>query len=300
MKNVAGKVAVITGGASGIGYALAERLGSAGARLVLADVEPDALDAAVGCLRTAGHAATGLRTDVARLADVEALAAHAIGAFGSVHILCNNAGVSITGPTWAMSMDDWRWVWDVNVWGVIHGIKVFLPHMLAHGEEAHVVNTGSLASFTGVGGHAPYCASKAAVLGLSQSLYSEMQAMMTNVGVSIACPGMVATRIHQSWRNRPAGDRPWSDRETDDADFQARSDVFQGAGIAPEEIAESVLDAIRAERFYVFTNAGSDRYVAASVERAVAAENPFVVTWGEDRRPEDARGLAPWLDPAEA
>lgn len=300
MQDIGGKVAVITGGASGIGYAMAERLARAGARIVLGDVEQAALDTAVARLGEAGHAVTGLCGDVARLADVQTLADHAAATFGPVHILCNNAGVSITGPTWALSMDDWRWIWDVNVLSVVHGINVFLPGMMAHGERAHVVNTGSLASFTGVGGHAPYCSSKAAVLGISQALYSEMKAMTTNVGVSIVCPGMVATRIHQSWRNRPAEDTAWSDRETADAEFQARSDAFQGAGIAAADIAGSVLDAILADRFYVFTNRGSERYVATSVERAVRAENPFVVTWGEDNRPEEARGIAPWLAPAEA
>lgn len=159
MKDLNGKVVVITGGASGIGYAMAERFAGEGAKILIADIEPGALDAAVARLRAAGYDATGYRTDVARLDEVEALAGHAIQTFGKVHILCNNAGVSITGPTWRMSMDDWRWVWDVNVWGVVHGINAFVPHMLAHSEEAHVVNTGSLASFNGNGDHAPYCSS---------------------------------------------------------------------------------------------------------------------------------------------
>ena len=133
-----------------------------------------------------------------------------------------------------MSRDDWRWVWDVNVWGVVNGIRAFLPNMLAHGEGGHVINTGSLASFNGNGDHAPYCSSKAAVLGLSQSLYSEMEALMTGIGVSIVCPGMVATRIHQSWRNRPGADAPWSDREFANQAFVQGSDDFQGRGIPPE------------------------------------------------------------------
>jgi short-subunit dehydrogenase len=178
----------------------------------------------------------------------------------------------------------------------MHGIKAFLPHMLEHGEPAHVVNTGSLASFNGHGDHAPYCSSKAAVLGMSQSLYCEMKAMQTNIGVSIVCPGMVATRIHQSWRNRPAGDAPWSDREFANAEFMQRSNEFQGAGISPDAIAESTHDAILADRFYVFTGDRWQVILEATLGRAMRAENPFVMTWGEDRRPASERGWPPRSD----
>ena len=294
MDSLAGKVAVITGGAGGIGLAFAERFAAAGAKLVLADIETGALDTAVTRLSAVGYEVTGLRTDVAKLGDVQALAAHATASFGKVNILCNNAGVSITGPTWRMSMDDWRWVWDVNVWGVVHGVHAFLPGMLAHGEPAHVVNTGSLASFVGNGDHAPYCSSKAAVLGMSQSLFSEMKAMNTNVGVSIVCPGMVATRINQSWRNRPDGDTPWSDRESADDAFREGSAVMQGAGIAPEAIAESTYEAILEDRFYVFTGPNAPVYLDVALGRAIRAENPFVMTWGEDNRSLETREPPPW------
>ncbi len=289
MDNLSGRTAVITGGASGIGLAFARRFAAAGARLVLADIEAAALDDSVAELRHAGAEAIGVVTDVADYAAVETLERAAVAAFGKVHVLCNNAGVSITGPSWQMSLDDWRWVWDVNVWGVVNGTKAFLPGMLAHGEPGHVVNTGSLASFYGNGDHAPYCASKAAVLGLSQSLYSEMKAMVTNVGVSIVCPGMVATRINQSWRNRPAGDTPWSDREFASAGFRAASDAFQGAGIDPAAIAESTYDAILADRFYVFTGDTTGRFLDATIGRTLRGEDPAVTTWGEDRRPEAER-----------
>lgn len=288
------KTAVITGGASGIGLAMARRLGNEGMRIVLADVERQALEAATAELKAAGVAVVGVPTDVTRYADLEALEAQAAAAFGKTHLLCNNAGVSITGPTAKLSLDDWTWVWDVNVRGVVHGIKAFLPGMLAHGEPGHIVNTGSLASFKGIGNHAPYCSSKAAVLGLSQSLYSELRATMANIGVSILCPGMVDTRIHQSWRNRPAQHVPWSDREFNDADVMMRSNQVQGAGIAATVVADKVVEAVYAGRFYIFTNEGSQRYVAGTAGRAALAEDPFVVTWGEDRRPESERGVAPW------
>lgn len=294
MQHFDGKVAVITGGASGIGLAFAERFARAGCKLVLADVEAAALDAAVAQLKDKGADVVGKTTDVARYDQVEALSAYAAERFGNVHLLFNNAGVSITGPTWAMSHDDWRWVWDVNVWGVVNGVKAFLPGMMAHGEPAHVVNTGSLASFNGNGDHAPYCSSKAAVLGISQSLYSEMRAMMTAVGVSIVCPGMVATRIHQSWRNRPKQDEPWSDREFASAAFRAGSDEFQGRGVSADLIADATFEAVKAERFYVFAGERWRTFLEVALGRAMRAENPFVSTWGEDRRPPSLREPSPW------
>ena len=296
MQNFEGRTAVITGGASGIGLAIAERFGRAGCRVMLADIEAEALDTAIRKLEGQGIEAHGHVTDVADPASVEALAQRTKEVLGDTHLLFNNAGVSITGPTWLMSNDDWRWVWGVNVWGVVNGIKAFLPGMLAHGAEAHVVNTGSLASFHGNGDHAPYCSSKAAVLGLSQSLYGEMEAMMTGIGVSIVCPGMVATRIHQSWRNRPEEDAPWSDRESANAAFRAGSDEFQNRGIAPEDIAESVMEAVRDRQFYVFTGEVWPHYLKETLGRAIEARNPMVSTWGEDRRPEVAKESFPWQD----
>lgn len=296
MKDVRDKVAVITGGASGIGLAFAERFGREGCRIMVADIEATALEAAVASLRAQGIRAEGQVTDVADLASVKALEARTAEVFGRTDLLFNNAGVSITGPIWAMSDDDWRWVWDVNVWGVVNGIRAFLPGMMAHGEGGYVVNTGSLASFNGNGDHAPYCSSKAAVLGISQSLYMEMKAMMTGIGVSIVCPGMVATRINQSWRNRPEGDRPWSDREFSDEGFREGSAAFQGAGIPPEAIAESTFEAVRDDQFYVFTGPGWRSYLDNGIGRALRGENPFVLTWGEDRRPEEERMERPWAN----
>ena len=223
------------------------------------------------------------------------LAAFSKETFGPVHLLFNNAGVSITGPIWELGLNDWRWVWAVNVWGVVHGIKAFLPGMLQHGQEFYVVNTGSLASFTGHGDHAPYCASKAAVLSISQTLYSEMRATMTNVRVSVVCPGMVATRIHESWRNRPEGDVPWSRREMEDLQRIAVSQQVQGDGVSPEAVAEAVFEGMLADRFYIFCTPGAKAYVSTSLGRAIAAENPFVSTWGLDLRPPSDREPPPWL-----
>jgi len=294
MESWLNKVAVITGGASGIGLAIARGLVRRNVKVVLADIEQTSLDTAAQELRELGGTIAARRTDVSDFASMDQLATFSRGTFGAVHLLFNNAGVSITGPTWQMSLDDWRWVLGVNFSGVIHGIKAFLPMMLEHGQEAYVVNTGSLASFSGHGDHAPYCASKAAVLSISQSLYSEMRAMTTRVGVSIVCPGMVSTRINQSWRNRPSEDLPWSDREREDLELKAASDVIQNSGVGAETVAEAVFEGMLADRFYIFTNQGSDVFVRSSLDRAIAAQNPIVSTWGLDLREPSEREWSPW------
>lgn len=288
MIELAGKVAVITGGANGIGLALAEAFAAEGMKLVLADVEIAALDRAVARLADAGHQAIGVSCDVSRFEQVEAVAEAAIERFGKIHVVCNNAGVSITGPIFRMSLDDWRWVYDVNVWGVIHGIKAFVPILMEQREAAHVVNTASLAAFNGIGDHAPYCSSKAAVVSLSQSLYSEMIAFDTKIGVSVVCPGMVDTAINKSWRNRPGGDQPWSDREFAQTEFVQGSERFQAAGVKPQEIARLTLEAIREDRFYVFNGNRWRETVGVALEPIQQARNPPVISWGPDlRQPHD-------------
>lgn len=284
METLKGKVAVVTGGASGIGFSLAGRLGAEGMKLVIADIEPAALEQAAAALRERGYEAIGVRTDVGRYEDVEALAAATVEAFGKVHLVVNNAGVSITGPIWEMSLDDWRWVYDVNVWGVIHGIKAFVPLLMAHGEGGHIVNTASEAGFVSIGEHAPYCSSKAAVVSLSKALYSEMTARDTGIGVSVVCPGLVDTKIHQSWRNRPAGDQPWSRRESDDPAHREGSSKFQARGVSPEEIADLTLEAVRSGRFYVFNSETWRDMVTREFEAALKTDAPPLRTWGPDLR----------------
>lgn len=285
MRDLKGKVAVITGGASGIGLAMAERFGREGVKLVIADIQEDAIERAVMGLKASGFEVIGVRTDVSRFPDVEALALATVDAFGKVHILVNNAGVSITGPIWEMSLDDWRWVHNVNVWGVIHGVKAFTPILIKQGEPGHIINTASLAAFSGTGEHAPYCSSKAACLSISQSLYSELIAADTRIGVSVVCPGVVTTDMHRSWRNRPAGDQPWSDREWNDPAHRSNSERFQGYGVAPEQIAEATLDALLHNRFYVFYGEDTRPFLEYALRPIVEAENPPVITWGRDLRP---------------
>ena len=286
MRDLNGKVAVITGGASGIGLAMAERFAGEGMKLVIGDIQPDAIDRAVTQLQRHGVEVVGVRADVCRYEEVEALARAALDAFGKVHVVVNNAGVSITGPTWRMSLDDWRWVLDVNFWGVVHGVRAFTPILIAQGEPAHVVNTASLAAFVGIGQHAPYCASKAAVLSVSQALRSELVAELHPIGVSVVCPGMVATEIHRSWRNRPQGDQPWSDREWNDPEVIAHANSVQGAGVAPELIAEATLQAILEDRFYVFHGDFVAPYLNTLLTPMINASEPPVITWGPDLRPD--------------
>ncbi len=292
MKNWTEKVAVVTGGASGIGLALARGLVRREVRVVLADIEESALEISAAELRALGGTVECRRTDVSDFAQMKELADFCAARFGDVHLLFNNAGVLVMGPTWELSVDDWRWVWGVNVTGVVNGIKAFLPKMLEHGQEGYVVNTGSLASFSGHGDYAPYSASKAAVLSISQSLYSEMRAMMTNIGVSIVCPGVVQTRIHESWRNRPAEDSTWSRRDIEDPQRIANSLAYRAYGKSPDEVAEVVFEGMLADRFYLFTGESAETFVRAALEPAIVGDNPIVSTWGPDLRPAEQRKWA--------
>lgn len=275
MEVLAGKVAVVTGGASGIGLALAEVLAARGMRLVLADVENAALAAACDSLREDGAEVLGVPTDVTRWTDVAALADRTLGHYGEVHVVCNNAGVSLLGPTWELTLDDWRWVLDVNLWGVIHGIRAFVPILRRQGQPAHVVNTASLASFLPLGTHAPYCVSKSGVAMLSVCLHQELAAEGAPVRVSAVCPGMVDTRIHRSNRNRPAGDQVWSTYEQE-PEYLEQSARVQGAGIPPADVAEAILDAIRTGQFWVLTHPDATPVIGAEAERIVRGENPEV------------------------
>ena len=199
------RVAVVTGAASGIGLALARRFGSEGMRVVLADIEAGPLERAEAQLSASGIETLAVRTDVSRADEVDALARKTIDAFGAVHLVCNNAGVFVGGNSWEVPIADWEWVLGVNFWGVVHGLRSFVPLLLAHGEDAHIVNTASMAGLVSLPFTAPYCVSKHAVVTLSESLHHEMTLRQAKLGVSVLCPEVVATQIGDSGRNRPAG-----------------------------------------------------------------------------------------------
>ena len=198
------KVAVITGAASGIGRALAERCAHEGMQVVLADVDGDALTTTEAALKAIGAPILAVVTDVSKAQDVESLAQRTLTAFGSVHLLCNNAGVWGGISAWDSSLADWEWILGVNLWGVIHGVHTFVPLMLAQGTAGHIVNTASMAGFITGRGPAVYRVSKHAVVALSEILYHQLAQRTAKVKVSVLCPGGVDTQILNAARNRPA------------------------------------------------------------------------------------------------
>ena len=259
MQELRGKVAVVTGAASGIGLALAKRLGAEGMKLVLADVEPAALAGARQMLVRAGVECVSVATDVSQADSVAALAERTLDAFGAVHVVCNNAGVFAGGLSWEAPVSDYEWVLGVNTWGVIHGIKAFVPILLRQNEPGHVVNTASMAAVTSGPLSAAYFMSKHAVLALSESLYLELRQRSAQIGVSVVCPELIATRIGDADRNRPLhlkrGDEPASpERELVESMIKSAT---QTQGIAADVIAERTLAAIRADRFYVLAPEGN-------------------------------------------
>ena len=251
MRRLEGRVAVVTGAASGIGRALAGRFAAESMSCVLADVDGTALDQAVEELRRSGAAAIGVRTDVSRAADVQALADAAMAEFGAVHVLCNNAGVG-GGTDFAKTpLDTWEWVLGVNLWGVIHGCRIFLPLILGQ-EEGHIVNTSSMAALNGHPlGLAPYTVSKFGVLGLSQNLFFELAATTPgHVGVSVLIPGLTRTRIFESIRNQPASLATPPPSSFQRSSIAALQGVWDSA-MPPGKVADVVTDAIREQRFYI-------------------------------------------------
>jgi NAD(P)-dependent dehydrogenase (short-subunit alcohol dehydrogenase family) len=273
MKEFKDKVAVITGAASGIGRALADRAAREGMKVVLADIEEGALAQAAEEMRAAGADTLPVRTDVSRAEDVEALAQRTLEAYGAVHLLCNNAGVSaVPTPLWENTLRDWEWVLGVNLWGVIHGVHTFVPIMLAQDVDAHVINKASVAGL-GRGGYiVPYGVSKHAVVALSEALHAQLAKRQARVKVSVLCPGMVRTQIGYGGRNRPQAFRN-PGAETD----RMPEDTLEAiaSGIPPSQVADQVYDAIREERFYILTDpAWAKSAVRERMEGILAERNP--------------------------
>ncbi len=268
MQDFEGRVAVVTGGASGIGRALARRFSGLGMRVVLADVEADALRAVVGELEAGGGDAIGVVTDVSQADSVSDLAERALDAFGAVHVVCNNAGVFAGGQSWAQPVSDYEWVIGVNLWGVIHGIRTFVPILLEQGQGGHVVNTASMAGLTNAPLSGAYHLSKHAVVALSETLYLELQGREPAVGVSVLCPELIRTGIGRSGRNRPPhlkrDDEGEAPPERTLVETAIESAV--GQGIDPMVMAERVEQGIRDERFWLMPDAG-DPWVTACETR---------------------------------
>ncbi len=280
MKEFTGKTAVVTGAASGIGRAIAERFAAAGMNVVLADVEAGALARAEADMKAGGATVLAVLTDVSRAADVQALAARTIDAFGAVHILCNNAGVPpVVGPTWELTEADWQWVLGVNLWGVLHGIRVFVPIMLKQDSECHVVNTASVAGLVSAPWAATYDVAKHGVVTLSESLHQELALIGSKVKVSVLCPAWVKTDLMSGDRNRPdslGSQAGHASMPPQAAMMEQGFRALVAGGTDPAGIGELVLDAIRREKFYILPHPEWKEQIRARVEGILEERNPGV------------------------
>lgn len=277
MRELAGKTAFVTGGAGGIGLSMAQAFARAGMKVMIADIETNALGAAVDGLRRITPDIAGTHCDVADAASVERAAQAACAAFGNVHVVCNNAGVAAGGGIDHISLDNWRWVIDVNLMGVLHGIRSFLPHIREHGEGGHIVNTASMAGMQGGLGFSPYGASKFAVVSMSEGLHTQLKPH--GIGVSVLCPSYVRTKIGESGRNRP--ERYGASQPLDPASPAAAmvAEIAKNlqAGLDPADVAARVVAAIRDDRLYVFTHPGMRAEVEGRFAAILAAMDAVTV-----------------------
>lgn len=269
LEELQGRVAVVTGGASGLGLAMARRFAAEGMKVLVADVEEGPADVAAREIRASGGEALAVQVDVAQAEDVERLAATAYDVFGAVHVLCNNAGVVKSGRTWQLTHDDWSWTLGVDLWSVIHAVRCFVPRMIAHGEPGHIVNTASVAGLLPMPNLAAYGAAKAAVVALSENLQLDLLGEGVPVGVSVLVPGYIPTRILESERNRPgslaeSGPDPSTPRTT--------------TGVVPtmsaDDVAELVRRAVVGGEFWILTHPAYRRVVEERAATVGTAAGP--------------------------
>jgi NAD(P)-dependent dehydrogenase (short-subunit alcohol dehydrogenase family) len=272
---------VITGAGSGIGRAVAEKAAAGGMKVVLADIEEAALKEAEHALTADGADALAVVTDVSDAASVRELRERALAQYGAVHLVHNNAGVAGGGPIWEVPEQDWRWILGVNLWGVIHGVATFVPLLIEQG-EGHVVNTASIAGLITAPFLGPYNATKEAVVAISETLFKDLQSTgVTGVGVSVLCPGFVRTRIGESARNRPA----WAPEPAGEGAEAAEtlrtaiSDLIS-SGIAPDAVAEKVLEAVRRDTFYIRTHPELDAAITTRFTEIVETRPPTITVIG--------------------
>ncbi len=277
MDQFKGKVAVVTGGASGIGRAMAERFAEEGMRIVIADIEESALRRAEAEMKSDGAEVLAVRCDVSKAHDVKQLAEATIRKFGNVQILCNNAGVGITGATWEIPLEDWEWVLGVNLWGVIYGIHYFVPLMLKHGGPAHVINTASMAGLTSGGSMAPYHVSKHGVVTLSEGLFHEFRQRGSPIGVSVLCPGWVDTKINESDRNRPAGKVPDDQMDPLAKMFREMIGTALKEGLQPKQVAQMVFDAVKTNSFYILPHTHWKSLIETRMHDIIEQREPSIV-----------------------
>ncbi len=273
MREFAGRTAVITGGASGIGFALANIAVERQMNVVLADIEPEALAHAVQQLEERQANVIGVVTDVRRRENIENLLQSAIDAFGKVHLLFNNAGVVQGGapkPIWETPDADWQWVTGVNFKGVLQGVQVFTPHMISHGEEGHIVNTASIAAF--MPGSGPYGISKHGVVILSEALAFDLEAAGSKIGASVVVPGWVNTRIAEAERNRPT---EFGTQANPEGESMSGVSALLAGGKSPEDLASHVFESIEQNRFYIFPHPGWDYMLRERAEAMLARQGPY-------------------------
>ena len=263
MRDLKGKVAAVTGAASGLGRAMALAFADEGMNLALADVVD--MTEVVSLIRSKGVKASSMKVDVSKAEDVEAFAALADRELGGAHVVCNNAGVSPLGAAWETSVDDWRWILGVNLWGVIHGVRSFVPRLMARG-DGHVVNTASVAGIINPPGSGAYNVTKHAVVALSETLQHDLRERGSKVGVSVLCPAYVPTGIADSERNRPAGFAPTPmSKEMLARQAMLRKAVSSGR-LTADDVARAVVSAVKEERFYILTHARIKGAIRARME----------------------------------
>jgi NAD(P)-dependent dehydrogenase (short-subunit alcohol dehydrogenase family) len=253
MKAFKGRVAVVTGAASGIGLATATRFAEEGMQVVMADIQEDALDAAVSTLLGLGHEVTGVRTDVSCYDQIENLAARAVNVYGKVNIVHNNAGVVRAGTLEELSLDDWQWVLGVDLWSAIYGVKVFLP-LIKQAGEGHIINTASSAGLQSTANIGPYNVAKFGVVALTETLKLELDEADSPIGASVLCPGAVRTRICESDRNRELTGIPAGVASKTEQTFKEMAGAIVGDGLPPSEVASKVLAAIENNDFWILTH----------------------------------------------
>jgi len=276
MQELRGKCAVVTGAASGIGRAMADAFANEGMCVVLADIESGALEEAAAALRGRGARVLAVPTDVSQAEQVQALADRAVAAFGRVDVVCNNAGVALSGSTWEHTLADWQWLLGVNLWGVVHGVRTFVPLMLQQGGEGHIVNTGSVAGLTSNPFMSIYNVTKHAVVTLSETLQKELTLAGAQVRVSVLCPGFVNTRILDAERNRPVALQNAVATERHPT-FEEMASAALAAGLPPAQVAAQVVDAVKTDRFYILTHPEFSPRVRQRMEDILEGRTPAAV-----------------------
>lgn len=279
MKEFKDKVAVVTGAASGIGRAIATHCMNEGMKVVLADIERDALSETEKAMKSVGATVLAVPTDVSKTDDIEALVQKTFEVFESVHLLFNNAGVGVGGLIWENTIADWKWVLGINLWGVIHGIRIFVPRMIEQNTEGHIVNTASLAGLISAPFQGVYNISKQSVVALSESLYHDLALVKSKIKVSVLCPGFVKTRVMDCERNRPVEleNNPAEVKTRSEFDFivQNNRKAFLG-GVSPDHVANLVFNAIREEKFYIHTHPELKNLIQDRMEDILQERNPKV------------------------